>query len=283
MWETTEKNRKSQRMVTVLALAILLGLLVIWPAGGGFADWMNAQNAPSDESTRYTEITSQTGVTFNMDSTQFKTSGSYKSQYVWKNTTGYVNYNNVTHTAGVISVTEQSTAGNNVSVETSLSWAQMYPEFRIWFDYTAKAAYKDNVVRIRLYISGIYVSAHSYARTITLSAGGITFYTTSIAKDETKNYIDENITVNVNDLRRAIIADGDLSYFKLVITAQDTTLTIANSAMYCYNVNKWFQRDDGLFFVGAFACAITFAGIFLVQPKYSLPFGKKGGPKKGGW
>ena len=75
----------------------------------------------------------------------------------------------------------------------------------------------------------------------------------------------------------------NLSYFKLTITAQDTTLSIANSAMYCYNVNKWFARDDALFFVGALAVCFSGAGIFLVQPKYSLPLGRKSGPNKGGF
>jgi hypothetical protein len=241
---------------------------------------MNGNNAPADESTRYTEITAQTGVTFNMDGTAFKSSGSYKSQYVWENTTGDKNYNNVTHSAGVISVETNSTAGN--AVTGNISWPQMLPEFRIWFDYTAKNAYADNVVRVRLYIGSIHVSSQDYARTVTFSAGGITFFTTTIAKSDSTSIIDENLTIDVNDLRRAIINDGDLSYFKLVITAQDTTLTIANSAMYCYNINKWFARDDGLFFVGVLACAITFAGIFLVQPKYSLPVGRSP-PRKGGW
>jgi len=278
MWENVAQARKSQRWAAIMAVCILTGLLILMPVGGAFADWLNSTNAPSEEEKRYDEITGQTGVDFDMDKTPFKNSGDYKSYYIWKNETGEKNYNNVTHTNGVISVQQKSTAGN--AIEGNISWNEMDPYFEIWFDYTAKEAYDDNVVRCRLYVTGIYVPAHKKDRTITFSAGDVEFYSVTIEKDDTDNTVDKNITINVNDLRRAIINKGDQSYFKLVVTAQDTTMSIAGSAMYNYNCTKLFGRDDGLFFIGALCSAITFAGVFLVQPRYSLPFGGKKG--KGG-
>ena len=284
MWDNIDKARRSQRMAAFCALCILIGLLIPFPVGGQLADWLNGSLAPTDEDARYVKIATQDGVTFDMDSTAFRTGVSeYCSKYVWKNSSGYLNYNNVSHTAGVISVTALSTSGNNVSnSSTGPDWTQMHPEFRIYFDYTAKDAYNDNVVRIRLYVSNLYVSSHKYARTITLSAGGVTFYTTTLAQTDTTNYIDKNITIDVNDLREAIINAGEKSYWKLTVTAQDTTLSIANSAMYCYNVTKLTSRDDGLFIGGVIGVVLVWMGIFLVQPRYSLPFGKKKG-KTGGF
>jgi hypothetical protein len=251
----------------------MVGLICLFPIGGAFADWINLSNAPDAEDSKYTELAA---TTFDMDSKAFKATGSYKSYYVWKNATSVTNYNNVTHTAGVISVTENSTVGNNATI----TWSAMHPYFSIYFDWTAKQAYDNHVVRIHLYIGSLYVAAHAYARTITLSAGGQTFYTTTLAQTDADNYIDENFTINVNDLRRAIIDAGTNSYFHLQITAQDKSLTIAGSAMYKYNCTKLFGRDDALFFVGGLACALALAGIFLVQPQYSLPFG---GKRKGGF
>ena len=279
--ESENKARKSQRMAALTAVLILVGLLVIWPVGGGFADWANAANAPTDATDRYEAVATQDTVTFDMDATAFKNSGSYKSYYIWENSSGDVHYSNLTNTAGLITVTEDSTA--NVEITGNISW-NVNPYFRIYFDYTAKQAYDDNVVRIRLYLSGVYVSAHEEARTITLTSGGVTFFTKTLPKTDTDTYVDENITINVNDLRRAIVnsGGGEEAYFKLKITAQDTTLSIANSMAYAYKVTKLTQRDDALFLIGAVACAITVSGIFLVQPKYSIPLGKSG-TRKGGF
>ena len=286
--ENMNTQRKSQRWAAMLAVFILLGLLVLMPLGGGLADYMNAANAPDAEVTRFAKIADQTGVTFDMDSDAFKAVRGYESYYVVKNSTGYINYYNVTHSSGVISVTTYNANGENFignaeNYTANVTWAQMHPYFLIYFDYTAKSAYADNVVRIRLYLSNLYVSGNPHARTITLSAGGQTFYTATLAQTDSDSYIDENITINVNDLRRAIIEDGIKSYFTLKVTAQDNVLSIAESAMFAYNVPKLFGRDDALYVVGALSCAIMLAGIFLVQPRYSLPFGSKKPGKPGGW
>lgn len=284
MWENSNQARKSQRWSAILAVIILAGLLIVWPAGGGFGDWINATNAPATENERYKEADWQDDVTFNMDASAstFKNSGSYRTYYIWENASGDIHYSNITHTDGVLSVTETATSGVNIT--GNISWAGDLPYYRIYFDYTAKQAYDDNVVRIKLYVGSIYVAANEKARTITLSAGDITFFTVTQAASDTDNYIDENITINVNDLRRAIINSGGgaEAYFKLTVTGVDETLTIAGSVMYTYDVTKLAGRDDALFFVGAIACAVALAGVFLVQPKYSLPLGGIKG-KKGGF
>lgn len=280
MWDNLNNARRSQRMAALCAFSIMVLLILPFPIGGQLGTWMNSSLAPEDEGSRFAKIAGQSDVTFDMDSTAIRTGVSaYSSYYVWKNSSGYTNYCNVTHTSGVVSVTSTSTAGN--AITGNVSWAQMYPEYKIYFDYSAKDAYADNVARIRLYLSNLYVSGNAYARTITLSAGGVTLYETTLAKTDTDNYIDTNITVDVNDLRRAIINDGSQSYFKLEVTAQDTSLSFANSAMYNYDVTKLTEHDDGLFIAGVIAVVLVWAGIFLVQPKYSLPIGKKKSTKGG--
>jgi len=281
MWENASQGRKSQRNAAVLAVCILLGLLLMFPIGGGFGDWLNEINAPDSASTRYAEVSTS----FDMDSAAFIASGTYKSYYMWKNSTGVLNYNNVSHTAGVISVTnlcpggETSIISNFTAGTSNVSWAMMKPYFSIYFGYSARNAYDDNVVLCRLRLASIYVSANAYARTITLSAADQVFYTVTQAQTDSDTYIDVNVSFNVNDLRRAIIAGGAESYFKLKVTAMDTSLSIASSGMFAYNVTRLTGRDDALFFIGALACALTLVGVPLVQPRYSLPFG---GGKKGG-
>lgn len=283
MWDNINNARRSQRMAAFCALCILGLLIIPFPVGGQLADYLNGSLAPTDTDSRFTKIAGQDDVTFDMDSTAIRTGVSdYSSYYVWQNSTGYTNYCNVTHTAGVVSVTSSSTAGNDVTDATNGSdWTEMHPEFRIYFDYSAKEAYEDNVVRVRLYLSNLYVSGNTEARTITLTAGGVTFYTTTIGETDTDNYKDTNITIDVNDLRRAIINAGDQSYFKLTVTAQDTSLSFAESAMYNYDVTKLTDRDDGLLVAGVIAVALAWAGVFLVQPRYSLPIGNKGKGKGG--
>ena len=288
MYDNLEKNRKSQRMSAILAVLIVLILVSLFPLGGALPDYMNESNAPANIADKYAETVAQSGVDFNMDSTAFLNKTGFNTYYVWKNATGYTNYNPVTHTAGVASVRYWSTAGNWIynstsATEQNISWAQMHPYFEIYFAYTAKQAYDDNAVLIRLYVSSIYVSGNAQARTITLSAGDQTFYTITKAATDTDTYIDKNVTLDVNDLRRAIISAGtDNCYFKLKITAQDYTLSIAGTGIYAYNAPKLFKRDDGLMIFGLIAVACVFLGVFLVQPKYSLPIGKKT-PDKGRW
>ena len=254
--------RRSQRYSALLAVAVLLGLVILMPLGGGFADYMNSVSAPEDEDTRFSEITGQTDVSFDMDSTALKSNEGFDSYYVWYNSTGYKNYCNVTHSSGVASVTATSTAGNTIT--GNISWDEGLPYFEIYFDYTAEDAYEDSVVKIWLKLSDLYQSSNNYARDITLSAGGVTLFEKTIPKDDTDGEIDENISINVNDLREAIINEGEDSYFCLKITAQDTSLSFAGSGMYAYNVTKLMQRDDALYFIGAIATAVSFAGIFLV-------------------
>jgi hypothetical protein len=273
--------RKSQRWATILAIAVLASLLVLLPVGGSFADGLNAINAPEEEADRYVEITSQDGVTFDMDSTSLKSSDGFESYYIWYNSSNVKNYNNISHSSGVVSVESTSTAEN--AINGNISWDDGLPYFELYFDYSAQDAYDDNVVRIWLQLDNLYQSSNNYARDIVLSAGGVTFYSKTISKDDTDGSLDENITINVNDLREAIINEGEDSYFCLKITAQDTSLSFAGSGLYNYNVTRLFSRNDALYLVSGLATAISFAGVFLVSPKYSLPFGKTKSSKKGGY
>lgn len=272
--------RRSQQAAAILAIIILSSLLLMFPVGGGFADYLNSIQAPEDETLRFKEANSWSTIDFDMDATAFKSNSGFKSYYVWYNTTGYKNYNNVTHTSGVISVNPTSTAGNTIA--SNISWSQGDPYFEIVFDYTAKQMYDDNICKILLKLDSLYVSSHPKARTVTLTAGDVTLYSTTIAKTDTEGDLEQNITLDANKLREAIINKGIKSYLTLKITGQDTTLTIAGSKTYTYNVTKLTGRDEALFFIGAITVAITFAGVFLVQPGYSLSFGRKNG-KGGGY
>jgi len=285
VWENITNQRKGQRMAAVSAVLIIVGLLLILPVGGSCADWVNGAMAPSAEGTRYAETVGQDGVTFNMDSTAFKDTGSFDSCYVWYNASGDKLYSNITHTAGVLTVTTESTSGNNTgNITADLSWAGNLPYYQIYFDYTALNLYQDNAVRIRLYIANIHVAAHEKTRTITLSAGGVTLFTTTIPSTDTDNYIDENITLNVNDLRNAIINTdgGETAYLKLIVKGVDNSLSVANSAVYAFNSSNLVARDDPVYIFAALAIAVAFVGAWAVQPHNTIPIGK-GKPRAGGF
>jgi len=216
-----------------------------------------------------------------------KDDGSFDSRYVWENASGDVLYSNITHTAGVVSVTTECTLGNTTgNITNDLSWSSAIPYYEIYFDYTAKQAYDDNIAQIWLVIDGIS-NSDDKAKSVTLSANGVTFYSKSIAASDNDDDIDQNITVNANDLRRAIIEDengGNTAYFMLkIVGAKNTGVTFAGSGMYTYNATSLMGRDDPLTFAGVLVVAITAIGIFLVQPKYSLPIGKSGKPMRGGF
>jgi len=285
---TNKDARHAQRMSALLAICIIVGILIVLPIGGGFADWMNATNAPTDSvNNRYEEITQQTGVTYDIDSTQFKSTAGYRSYWIWENNSGYLNYNNVTQSAGVISTARISTAGNdlypaNVSNSTNNTWA-MTPYYKIYLDYTAYQAYADNVVRIVFNMTGFTGFKTGVARSITLEAGGVTFFTLSRAATDGETLVAESVEIDTNDLRRAIIESGDTSFFVLTIkNVGYSGANIVNSHVQAYHVEKLAQRDDGILIVGALAVGICIAGIFLVQPKYNLPIGLSGGSNKPG-
>ncbi len=284
---TANDQRKSQRASTIAALAIVVGLLLCWPAAAGFADWMNESNAPDvgETNARFVEADSWDTVSFNMDSTALKDTGSFDSQYVWENASGDTLYSNITHSAGVITTTAESTVGA-VGIVGNISWTSAIPYYEIYFAYTAKQAYEDNVVQIWLQVDGIS-NTESKAKSVALTVGGVTLYSKSIAATDNDDDIDENITINANDLRRAIIDDdngGNTAYFKLkVVGAKHTGLTFAGSAMYTYNAQSLMGRDEPLILMGALVCAITAIGIFVVQPKYSMPILRNNNPGKGGF
>ncbi|RLI63758.1 MAG: hypothetical protein DRO67_05250, partial [Candidatus Asgardarchaeum californiense] len=194
---TAQDQRRSQNHSLIAAFCIFLGLLLAFPASAGFADWMNENNAPDvgDTNARFVEADTWDGVTFNMDSTAFKNSGSFKSRYIWENASGGVLYSNITHAAGIITTTIEADAGNaSGNITNDLSWTSAIPYYEIYFAYTAKEAYDDNVVQIWLQLDGIS-NTQNKARTVTLSCNGVTFYTTTFASDNSEDDIDHNITI----------------------------------------------------------------------------------------
>jgi hypothetical protein len=286
MWESVNNARRSQRMAALCAICILVALVIPFPIGAQFADWMNETMAPAELDDKYELISAQgTGseVTFVMETTSFRDVGSdYGSYYVWANDTGITQYNNVTHTAGAISVAAAGSGGHTANT-TNIDSDEMIPRFEIYFDYTAKEAYADNLVRIHFVLTGVEPhAAYDTATVVTLSVGDVTLYTETIPKTSSKNIINTTFDISTNDLRRAIISDGDTSYFYLEVVGQDPTgLSFAGSEMECYAVSKLMQRDDGILIASVIAVAIVWLGIFVVQPRFSMPFGKKNITKGG--
>jgi hypothetical protein len=86
--------------------------------------------------------------------------------------------------------------------------------------------------------------------------------------------IEVNFTVATNDLRQAIMTAGAESYWKLTVRGHDIRpISISASSFQSYNVNRLFGRDDGLYLVSMVSVIAAALGIFLVQPRYSLPIG----------
>jgi hypothetical protein len=279
MWENVNSQRRAQRYAAMSAAMILVALLVMWPVGGAAADWLNSTWAPTDEADRYQTVDTQDDVDFVMETGALKASGDEMSYYIWENSSGDVHYNNISNSAGSISV-DSDTATSGVDITGNRSW-NVLPYFRIYFDYTALEAYEDNVVQIRLHIQQLDPSQDK-SRSITLSAGGVTFYSKSISASDTTDEIDKNITIDANQLREAIINAGEKSYFKLIVKGVDDTIDISGSTMYTFASSNLVERDDPLMLFGALTIAATYLGIIAVQPHNSLPFSKKG-TKKGGF
>jgi len=273
MWETTNSQRKAQRFAALAAVTILAALIVMWPIGGSAADWLNESWAPTAEADRYELVSAQDDVTFDMDADAFRSSGTYKSYYVWQNSSGDIHYSNVSHTTGTFNTIETATSGVDITGNISYN---VLPYFKVYWDYTAHDAYKDNVVRIQLNITGLASGASSAkSRTIELSAGGVTFYSKTLSASDTSTSNDATIEISTNDLRRAIINDKETGYFTLIVKGTDGTLSIDGSDMYTYSSSNMINRDDPLLIIGALTIGATFLGIIAVQPKNSISFGKK--------
>jgi hypothetical protein len=210
----------------------------------------------------------------------------------------------VTH---ALTATELSEDDNNyynlsASGDAQPDWSAGVPYWEVWFNYTAKQAYADNVVKIDLNLdsANTYATANTdasgdgllskdedgdmdnYACTITLTAGGVTLYEATITEDSDDTNIEAKVDIMLDDLRLAIIDSGDQSFFKLKVTGHDIrAIDMTDSAMFSYNVAKLFSRDDGLYLTAIISLIAAALGIFLVQPKYSLPMGRNTPRRRG--
>jgi len=291
VFENQTPTRKAQNMAAILAVIVLIGVLISAPVGAGFADWINSVNAPDSIDQKYIETNE-----FDFDGTNNlgHTTG-YKPYFYWWNGTGTKNKHNITTATYRLTPDLLSTDGNQYdnsdTSDDGPDWDEGVPYWEIYFNYTALDAYKDNIVQIRLNLDSCdscwencthgrgLLSAPDASDgddrepvTVTLSAGDITFFKETLSSSE-DGTVEEQITVDVNDLRRAIINEGVESFFVLKVTGHDVRqINMQDSGMYAYNVQKLFDRDDGLYLACTIAALCSALGIFLVQPRYNLPF-----------
>jgi hypothetical protein len=194
--------------------------------------------------------------------------------------------------------TDLNEYNNSLSTDDGPEWDNGFPYWEVYFNYTAKDAYDDGVVKFALNLGAAASWENATGGkqllskpdssdddrevvTVTFSAGGVTFFSETLATSSDGD-VEENITVDVNDLRMAIMNSGVESFFKLKVTGHDVRpIDMTGSAFYSYNVNKLFGRDDGLYIVSMISVICAALGIFLVQPRYSLPFGNVKTRKRG--
>jgi hypothetical protein len=310
MFEGQSQFRKAQNMAALLAIIILIGIILPIPIGAGFADWMNSVNAPVSIDDKYAE-TDQ----FDWDGAALETSTGYKPYFYWWNASGNTNKHNVTMDTRALTAAGTSKDDNNVylmnasyasiSDDSEVDWDEGIPYWEVYFNYTAKDAYADNIVRIGIALDSVNTWASggsnvtkgdsllSYGDytddadevktcTVELSAGDVVFYskTLSYSGDE-DGEIEVNFTIETNDLRQAIMNGGAQSYWKLKVRGHDIRpISMDGSSFQAYNVNRLFGRDDGLYLVSMISVICAALGIFLVQPRYSLPIGNTNGTRK---
>jgi hypothetical protein len=293
-------ERKEQLKAGAMAIVGLLAIMLIVPAAGGFADWYNYQNAV--KTTADTIFTETAAADFDMDGTSGTNAGvritnwtSPVCYYYWYNTssTAPLNKNNITgYAAGVFTVANYSTSKNPrltgaVGTIPDAPNNNGWPYWIIFFNYRAWDAYYDNVVRIKINITGLHTGTYGnvgdWGKTITVSwsdgTNDMVFWTktTSQADNKVKEYID----LDTNALRAAITQYGQLSgYLKIVITHQDCTATQGSSTVrgptflgsgtYSYSTASLLSRDDPLGAGVLVAGILGFVGALLVQPNISL-------------
>jgi hypothetical protein len=301
MFETQNPDRKAQNMSALLALIILLGIVLPIPIGAGFADWMNATNAPATPSDRFIEVN-----TFDLTGSTLYNETGYRPYFNWYNCSDDTELEKhyVELTAGILTANDGSTEGegyDNTDKDKMDDWDSGYPWWEVYFNYTAKEAYTDGVIKLVLNMDSDseYNETLSYAGggkgllsepelgedkevvTVTLSAGGVVFYAETLATDG-KGIVEAEVLIDVDDLRMAIMNAGEMSHFKLKVVGHDIRpIDMADSEFQSYNVGKTFARDDGLYLAAVISTICAAIGIFLVQPKYSLPIGSSKSRKRG--
>jgi hypothetical protein len=289
-----------------MAIVTLLGIALILPATGGFADWYNLQNA--NKATADSIFAETLAAVYDMDGTSSSTAGvrlsnssAPASYFYWYNTSSIspLNKNNVSaFSAGIFNVQNRSTAKNPrwgaAGAVQDTPNNNGWPYWVIYFNYRAWDAYYDNVVRIRLNLTTLHTgSAGSYGdwgKTITLAwsdgTNDFAFWTTTTTY--TDNKLKQYIDLDTNGLRQAIIQFGQMSgYLKLTITHQDCMEStssgiggaiyvtapgplLTTSGTYTYSTASLLGRDDPLSAGAMITAVIGFVGALVVQPNVSL-------------
>jgi len=256
-----EKYRKRQIYAGILALGIVIAILVLPYAFAGLANYLN--EAFADQDNKYVEMTE-------WDIDGDRTTPDEMSYYYWYNSSGDLNYNNITIVSGALEVEDNSTAGNVLNSST-LDLTEGNPYYVVyWKDYTAKDALEDGLVRIRLKISGL---TSNEAHVITFYAGNVVLFTKSIAETEATTSINETFNVDIRDLMDAVIASPEKAYFKLKITNEPNFdgVSIAGSAAYKFNVNNPVKLETTLTVGGMLTAIVAFVAALFALPQYGLP------------
>jgi hypothetical protein len=287
-------------MSALLAIVIMIGLILPIPIGAGFADWMNEVNAPTLIDDKYVAFTNDTAT--QLYEWDLNDGTGYKAYFYWSNHTGDEMKHNVTNAAndGILEADLHAVdsawhydyvLNTGQNADDMVDWEKQVPYWLVTFDYSAKQAYADNIVQFHLmmdHLVGVENDAEETGVTVQLTAGGVTIYTTTIAYDEADDEIDTNITLTPEILRAAIIGGGATSYFQLKVVGHgantfaqsngtaELTLDISGTQLYTYNVAKLFGRDDGLYLAAMISTILAALGIFLVTPKYNLPWKGRG-------
>jgi hypothetical protein len=293
-------ERMQQWKAGFLALILLISMCLVMPAAGGWADWYNEMNSDHTTATTIFEALDTHDSTngFDADGTtalRFASADvaapkSYFYYYNGSTTVDPLNKCNVTAlTGGVPTVTATSTAGNLMTGNDTGNLTNGFPYWVLVFDYRAYDAYYNNVVRIRLNLTGLKTGTGSattgeWSQGIMLYWGdtGHTIYETSVPQEDDECTV--NIDLDVNDLRRAIIEHGQLEgYLTLKITREDSAISLSGTSVYVYSATNLVNRDDALG-VGVMAIGVLgFVGALVVQPSISLGtlFGRGKKPGKG--
>lgn len=317
VFEGQTQFRKAQNMAALLALIILIGVILPIPIGAGFADWMNSVNAPVEIDDKYAEIN-----TFDFDDAALEDGTGFKPYFYWVNASGDQQKHPVTMLSGALRAANESkdddqlyimnSAYDDIDDDREVEWeGNPDPHWIVYFNYTAKDAYDDNVVRMKLNItspnydpwndnttSNVTISGKGLIScsdadtddkepcTVTFTAEGMDgtpLYKKTLSSDGDGD-VEEIITIDTNWLREAVMNEGATSFFKLEIWGHDIRdVDISDSEMQSYNVNRLFGRDDGLYLVAMISVISAALGIFLVQPRYSLPIGNTGTRKRRGY
>jgi hypothetical protein len=286
-------ERMQQWKAGLAALIILIALCLMVPVAGSWADWYNEMNSDHSTATSIFEAldTHDSTSGYDMDGTTALrfASGSFdepKSYYYFYNsstTVDALNKCNVTAlTAGVPTVTSTSTSDNNISnVPTDNGW----PYWIIVFDYRAYDAYYDNVVRIKLNVTTLNTGTYTttlgdWTQEVKLYWGSTDHLIYSTTLGQADDEVSENIDLDTNDIRKAIIEYGNTEGFlTLKITRADSTISLNGCSVYVYSATNLVPRDDGLG-VGVMAAGVIgFVGAIIVQPSISISNILSRGPK----